>query len=262
MVTAQDLFDIIKRLRGENGCKWDRQQTAETMWKCLAEEVYELEQAILQKDRKNICEELGDTLFQLLFIIEIYAEKKSFTYSDVIEQIAAKMIRRHPHVYGDAVVNSKKELDLQWDRIKAQEKSAPKDGGDNSVLDRIPPGMPGLLRALKVSKAVVKEGFDWDDTGQVLQTVREELDEFEDALENGGIDEKMLEFGDILFTMVNVARSSGFHPETALSKATAKFEGRYRLLEKALREKDLKLDQLSRPQKEELWQNAKKAYDR
>ncbi|MCF6249619.1 MAG: nucleoside triphosphate pyrophosphohydrolase [Desulfobacula sp.] len=267
METLDSLSDIIRTLRGKggsDGCAWDKQQTAQTMWKCLAEEVYELEDAISKQDLINVCEELGDVLFQLVFIIEIFQEKKAFTLSDVIEQVAQKMIRRHPHVYEDAVVTSKEDLDLQWDRIKAREKQekSPDNQQMASVLDRVPRGMPSLLRALKVSKCVVKEGFDWDTIQQVIQTAREEMDEFEAALSSGNQKEAVLEFGDILFSLVNVARFAGFHPETALSESTTKFEGRYRLMEKELNKRDLSLKELPRDQIDSFWEAAKNNYDK
>ena len=260
MNTLKDLFEIVKRLRGDGGCSWDQAQSATTMWRCLAEEVYELEEAIAKKDLPNVREELGDILFQLVFIIEIFQEQKTFSLSDVIEQVAAKMIRRHPHVYGDASVNSKEELNRQWESIKAVEK---KESGEirPSVLDAVPKGMPSLLRALKVSKCVVKEGFDWDSLPEVLDCARSEFDEFEAALAQKDEGQMMMEFGDILFTLVNVARFAGFHPETALAGSTAKFEGRYRLMEDELNRSGRKLKGLSRQQVDALWEAAKKKYD-
>jgi MazG family protein len=259
--SVNPLFEIIRTLRSRNGCAWDREQTALSMWKCLAEEVYELRDAIAENDMANVSEELGDALFQLLFIIEIFSEKKAFSLEDVVAQVAAKMIRRHPHVYEDAVVSTKRELDDQWDAIKRREKPGNKTD-QASVLDRVPNGMPSLLRALKVSKCVVKEGFDWNDTAEVLKTAREELDEFEAALASGSRDEAMMEFGDILFTLVNVARFAGFHPETALAASTSKFEGRYRLMEKKLKQKGKSLKALPRPVIDQLWEEAKSSYDR
>lgn len=261
MESIDRLSTIIRTLRSETGCAWDREQTAQSMWKCLAEEVYELGDAIAKKDMANVCEEIGDVLFQLVFIIEIYSEKESFQLAEVIENVASKMIRRHPHVYSDAVISTAKDLDDQWEAIKSREK-AENGVRQTSVLDRVPRGMPSLLRALKVSKCVVKEGFDWDDTAQVLKTAREELDEFEAALDSGTRDEAMMEFGDILFTLVNVARFAGFHPETALAAATSKFEGRYRLMEKKLIQKGLSLKRLPRQTIDQLWEEAKKSYDK
>ena len=206
METIRPLLDIIQRLRGENGCEWDQKQTPLTMWRCLAEELYELEQAIVNDDTENIVEELGDVLFQVLFILEIYASAGRFDFSRVVETVAEKMIRRHPHVYGTAVVETREALDRQWESIKAMEKEENGESPSLSALDGVPKGMPGLLRALKVSKSAVKAGFEWENLTQVLETAKSEIDEFEAALEKKNQDEAMLEFGDILFSLVNVAR--------------------------------------------------------
>jgi len=258
--TINALFDIVRTLRSENGCAWDKEQTPATMWKCLAEEMYELEEAIAKNDLQNICEELGDVLFQLVFILEIFNEKKIFTFSDVIEQVAKKMIRRHPHVYKNASISTKEELDRQWETIKAQEK---KENNQIrvSALDDIPKGMPSLIRALKVSKSAVKTGFEWDNIQEVLSTVKEEIKEFESALQSGNREEANMEFGDILFTLVNVARFADIHPETALAGSTAKFEGRFRLMENELKKKNVKLADLSKNEKDQFWSLAKKNYE-
>ena len=261
METIDRLFDIIRTLRSENGCAWDRKQTPETMWKCLAEEVYELEEAITKRDLQNICEELGDVLFQLIFVLEIFQERQEFTFSDVIDQVAKKMIRRHPHVYENARISTEQELNQQWEMIKAQEKL---ETGQKrvSILDAVPKGMPSLIRALKVSKCVVKEGFDWDNIHEVLDTVKDEINEFEAALKTGNQNEISMEFGDILFSLVNVARVAKFHPETALAGSTAKFEGRFRLMEIQLNKRKIKLKDLPRDQKDLLWEQAKTSYER
>ncbi len=260
METIDRLFNIIQTLRSENGCAWDKKQTPETMWTCLAEEVYELEEAIVKQDLQNICEELGDVLFQLVFIMEIFQEKGDFTFSNVVGEVAKKMINRHPHVYGDASVSTKEELDRQWDTIKTEEK---KNNSQKrvSALDSVPKGMPSLMRALKVSKSAVKEGFDWDNIHEILDSVKDEIREFESALESGNQDDASMEFGDILFTLVNVARSAQFHPETALARSTAKFEGRFRVMEKELKQKNVKLADLSRSKKDLFWSRAKQSYN-
>ena len=169
------------------------------------------------------------------------------------------MIRRHPHVYADASVSTEQELTLQWEAIKVLEN---KENGQKrlSVLDSVPKGMPSLIRALKVSKCAVKEGFDWDNIHEVLDTVKEEINEFETALKKGDQNEAAMEFGDILFSLVNVARAAEFHPETALSRSTAKFEGRFRLMEKELKENKLNLKNLSKDQKDLLWTRAKQSW--
>jgi len=259
--TLDQLFDIIRTLRSDKGCAWDRKQTPETMWQCLVEEVYELEEAIVKQDLGHICEELGDVLFQLLFILEIFREKQEIDLAEVVDTVARKMIRRHPHVYEDAVISSETELNRQWEAIKAQEKGR-KDLNPASVLDSVPMGMPSLIRALKVSQVVVKEGFDWDHPDEILDTAKNEIREFESALNSKDQDEAIMEFGDILFSLVNVARAARFHPETALARATAKFEGRFRLMEKELKENHLNLQTLSRDEKELLWDRAKRSYQR
>ncbi len=261
METIDRLFDIIRTLRSEGGCAWDQRQTPETMWECLAEETYELEEAIAKHDLPNICEELGDVLFQLLFILEIFQERQEFVFSDIIDQVAKKMIRRHPHVYGNTRISTEQELNRQWETIKAQEKL---EAGRKrvSILDAVPKGMPSLIRALKVSKCVVKEGFDWDNIHEVLDTVKDEINEFEEALKTGNQDEISMEFGDILFSLVNVARVAKFHPETALAGSTAKFEGRFRLMEIQLNKRKIKLKDLPRDQKDLLWKKAKASYER
>ena len=146
METIDKLFSIIRTLRKEEGgCAWDRKQTPETMWKCLVEEVYELQEAIAKQDIENICEELGDVLFQLVFILEIFQEKQTITFADVVDRVAEKMIRRHPHVYEDAKISTETELNCQWEKIKALEKSGNGRTAE-SVLDSVPKGMPSLIR--------------------------------------------------------------------------------------------------------------------
>lgn len=260
METIESLFEIVRTLRAKNGCPWDREQTPATMWKYLVEESYELEEAIAKQDLSNICEELGDVLFQIIFILEIFQEQNAFSFEDVISKVARKMIRRHPHVYKDSIVNSEEELHQQWESIKAEEKS--ENGIKNdSVLDSVPKGMPALIRASKVSKCVVRQGFDWDNIHGVLDTVRDEIDEFEAAIKSGDLKDAGMEFGDILFSLVNVARFAKIYPETALGDSTAKFEGRYRLMESELKKRKVLLKDLSREEIDQLWEAAKKSYD-
>ena len=157
MESLTPVWEVIQTLRGKNGCEWDRNQTPVTMWKCLAEEVYELQEALAKKDRDNTCEEMGDVLFQILFIMAIFHDTGQIPVSRMVDMLVEKMIRRHPHVYGTAKVDTRADLLNQWNRIKTREK-----GGCNrsSAMDEVPKGMPGLLRAMKVSKAAVKKGFE------------------------------------------------------------------------------------------------------
>lgn len=256
METIIPLLEIIRRLRGEGGCAWDRKQTASTMWKCLAEELYELEEAIVKDNEDNIVEELGDVLFQVLFIMEIYAASGRFSFERVVDTVAEKMIRRHPHVYADNRITSEDGLNKQWEAIKAGEKSCSGTPERTSALDNVPGGMPGLLRALKVSKSAVKAGFEWENLEQVLDTAVSEIHEFKAAISKDQ-DDAVLEFGDILFSLVNVARFAGFHPETALYRSTSKFEERFRIMEAAIAKKGLDLKQMPPEEKEMHWQAAK-----
>lgn len=258
MESLAPVLEVIRTLRGKNGCEWDRRQTPVTMWKCLVEEVYELQQALAEQDLENTCEEMGDVLFQIVFIMEIFHDSGQIPMSLLMDTVKEKMIRRHPHVYGDAVVKTRTELLDQWERIKTREKTGV---SRLSAMDDVPKGMPGLVRAMKVSKSAVKKGFDWENIHQVLDTVKSEMAEFESALEQKDEDAIMLEFGDILFSLVNVARFAGFHPETALSRATAKFEGRFRLMEADLAAKKTSLGALSASEKDVFWSRAKKAHE-
>ncbi|MBF0243236.1 MAG: nucleoside triphosphate pyrophosphohydrolase [Desulfamplus sp.] len=257
------LIEIIQKLRGENGCPWDKKQTPETIWKCLAEELYELLAAIQDDDYDEICEELGDVLFQILFIAEIYREKRAFDIKKSIDLIAQKMIRRHPHIYAKTTVNSEEELWANWESIKKGEK-AQKNGANSiskasfsSILDSVPVGMPALMRSYKISERAVRAGFDWKDIDEVILKTSEELEEFKAALITGNKDDIAMEFGDILFTLTNVARLAGVHPEVALTSSISKFEKRFRYMEKVLFERGLSLKDVSRKELESLWDSAK-----
>ena len=256
--SIENLLEIIRTLRGENGCPWDKKQTPETMWKCLAEEVYELLDAIEAEDPSDVCDEMGDVLFQLVFIGELYREKGAFDISEVISRSAEKMIRRHPHVYKNVSINTEEDLLKCWEGIKKQEKE---DAGKKqliSVLDSIPSNMSSFLRSYKISEKAARSGFDWDDTDGVLKKTEEEWKEFTDALAGGNQDEIATEFGDILFTLSNVARFAGIHPETALAKSTDKFEKRFRFMEKELSKRNVTLKELTRQEIDKLWDKSKK----
>jgi MazG family protein len=251
-------LEIIKTLRNpDGGCPWDRQQTPLSMWKCLIEEIYELRDAILEDIPDDISEELGDVLFQLLFISEIYREKEEFDIFDCLKKVSEKMVRRHPHVYGQENISTKKELLEAWESIKKDEKKEAGKAPDESVLDSVPSGMPSLLRCHKVSTCAVKAGFDWDNIDEVLEKVREELEELEQAVQTKNKAAIADELGDVLFTLVNVARFVDIHSETALAGSIDKFERRYRYMEKLIKEQGACLKDLSKKAKEELWDKAK-----
>ena len=256
-------LEIIKTLRNpDGGCPWDRQQTPLSMWKCLVEEIYELRDAILDDISDDISEEIGDVLFQLLFISEIYGERKEFDIFDSIEKVSKKMIRRHPHVYGQEKFSTKKELIETWEAIKKEEKKESGKPVDKSALDSVPSGMPSLMRCHKVSSCAVKKGFDWDNIDEVLEKVKEEFIELEQAIHTKDKTAMADELGDVLFTLVNVARFVGIHSETALAGSIDKFERRYRYMEKLLNNQNAELKDLSKKDKEELWGKAKDIYNK
>lgn len=255
----ESLAEIVRTLRGENGCPWDRKQTPETMWKCLVEEVYELLDAIAKQAPDEVCEEMGDVLFQVVFIAELYREQGYFDLSDAIRSSASKMIRRHPHVYEGLGLSGDDELFRRWDAIKQEEKREAGRQVSPSVLDGVPPGMSGLLRSYKLSEKAVRYGFDWDDMAGVVQKVEEEWKEFGRALETGDRAEIESEFGDILFTLSNVARFAGIHPETALARSIDKFEKRFRHMENRVTAMGTALQSLDREAIDALWEEAKKA---
>ena len=263
MEKLNPVLEIIKTLRNpDGGCPWDREQTPLSMWKYLIEEIYELRDAILEDIPEDISEELGDVLFQLLFISEIYSERKEFDIFDCLKKVSEKMIRRHPHVYGKEKINTKKELVEIWEAIKKEEKKEAGKALDESVLDSVPSGMPSLLRCHKVSSCAVKAGFDWDNIDEVLEKVREEFAELEQAIHAKDKTAMADELGDVLFTLVNVARFVDIHSETALAGSIDKFERRYRHMEKLLKEQNACLKDLSKIDKEELWGKAKDIYDK
>lgn len=219
------LTEIITRLRQPDGCPWDRKQTVNTFRPYLVEELHELLEAIDLDDRPLIKEELGDLLFQVIFLSNLYEEQGSFTLGEVIDTISAKMIRRHPHVFGDTKVDSEKELRRNWNLVKTEENAA-RGKKDRSIF-AFPRSLPALNRAQRVSDRAVSSGFEWPDLNAVFTKLEEEFAELKEAASNGNRHEIEEEIGDLLFTMVNIARKSGFDAETTLQKATDKFINRF-----------------------------------
>lgn len=256
----QDLMDLVARLRGDQGCPWDRKQTPESIRTYLVEEMFELIDTIDSGSPESIREELGDVLFQLVFLARLFEEKGRFDLPEAIRRNTTKMIRRHPHVFGDAHVSGTEEVRKRWGEIKKTEKPRL---GDASILDSVPAKLPALMRAYRISERAAGAGFDWEDIHGVMDKVDEELIEFKEVLANGGSNKTdrtslKLEFGDILFTLVNVARFASIHPETALAGSTRKFEERFRQMEKKAAEQNKPIDAVPREELESFWQEAKK----
>ena len=251
---CSSVFDLIKTLRGENGCPWDRKQTSDSMMVYLLNEAYELQDAIKSGDPSNILDEAGDVLFQLLFIIAVYTEKKSFDFADVINNNLEKMKRRHPHVFGNIKADTAEKVLENWGKIKEKER----EGSFKSIIDSVSAGMPSLGRAYLISEKVGKAGFDWDDMAGVKEKVTEEWAELNEALKENNPENIALEFGDLLFTLANVARFAGIHPEAALASSVNKFEKRYKHMEKTIFESGKELISISRQDIDMLWEQAKK----
>jgi tRNA threonylcarbamoyl adenosine modification protein (Sua5/YciO/YrdC/YwlC family) len=223
--TFQDLLDIMQKLRSPRGCPWDREQNFNSLLPYLLEESYEYIDAVQNGNTKLMAEELGDVFLQVVFHAQIAKEEGKFTIDDVIKAICEKMVRRHPHVFGSENLGTSAEVLKKWEEIKDSEKEeVPK-----SAMDKVPRSMVALSRAQELSRRAAKVGFDWNDSKPVLDKVKEEIEEFE--LEKNGSLEAEEEFGDILFALVNLARHKGINAETALARANAKFEKRFRQVE-------------------------------
>jgi len=258
------LIRLIETLRGENGCPWDKKQTTRSMALYLVEELYELLDAMEKGVPDDVCEELGDVLFHIFFIARLFEEAGNFNIEDVASRNIQKMTRRHPHVFGSAPLESAEEVKRQWHAIKTNEKKSVPDG---SLLDSLPSKLPALMRAYRISERVAKAGFDWNDMQGVLTKVEEEFSELKSAIQadgDTGLNQRnvSLELGDLFFTLVNVARFSHIHPETALADATRKFEARYRELERLLAAADKTLASLSPEETDLFWEKAKRKSDR
>lgn len=253
------LISLVAALRGENGCPWDRKQTAKSMAVYLLEETHELIEAIHKGDAEAICEELGDVLFHVFFVAHLFQERGAFDIQDVVSRNHSKMIRRHPHVFGDKSLQTAEEVKIQWQEIKKSEKASLPPG---SVLESVPPGLPGLMRAYRISERAASHGFDWQNLPGVLAKAEEEWDELKCELEKEGLPENnrkavSMELGDLLFTLVNVARFARVHPETAIAEAILKFKTRFEYMEATIRDSHRALTDVSQEEKDLIWEKAK-----
>lgn len=248
-----ELLTMMARLRGDGGCPWDREQTRETLRPFLVEETYEVLDALDANDPTHLREELGDLLFQVVFHAEIARERGEFSMADLLEALITKMTRRHPHVFGDRPVSSAAEALAQWEAIKGAEKS----GSARSALAGVSRALPALHRAQRVQHKAARVGFDWPDAAAALEKVREELAEVVDALRQGGGAALRDELGDLLFSVVNVARLAGVDPEGALQATVDRFSRRFASMEEAARDEGRELAGLSLAELDELWTRAK-----
>jgi tetrapyrrole methylase family protein/MazG family protein len=231
------LVDVVAQLRGPNGCPWDREQTLESLKPYLIEEAYELIDTIESGDVAHHREELGDVLLQVVLQAEIRRESGDFDFEDVAESIAEKLVRRHPHVFGDVSVSDSEDVVRRWEAIKLEERKAKggaEDGGVASALEGIPRHLPALHKAQRMQQRASKVGFDWEDASGALAKVEEEIEEIREAIASGEQDEIRDEFGDIVFALVNVARFLGVHAEGALDRTNRKFSRRFREVERRI----------------------------
>jgi len=245
--------EVMARLRDkENGCPWDIEQSFETIVTYTIEEAYEVAEAIANNDMDELRDELGDLLLQVIFHAQMANEKDAFSLDDVANSLVEKMVRRHPHVFGDASVEGADAQTLAWEAQKATERAA--KGGKVSVLDGVALGLPALLRAQKLQKRAARVGFDWPDTAPVLDKLIEEAEEIREAHASGSRDHTAEEIGDFLFAAVNLARHMGVNAEEALRAANKKFSSRFNAVES---EAGDALPNMSLDEMEALWQKAK-----
>lgn len=249
------LCRLVDTLRGENGCPWDKKQTPETVSIYLIEEVFELADAVETGNAERIREELGDVLFHIVFIARMFREREEFDLAGVAQTITEKMIRRHPHVFGDQKIDTSDEVIQNWHKIKRDEnKSFP----PQSLLDSVPAKLPALMRAYRISDRVAKGGCDWGDMTADLQGVDAGLDELKAAIKNQ--DNRLIsrKYGDLLLTLVNVARRAQIHPESALAAAVKNLELQFKKVEGRVRESQREFEEISREEKKEIWQKVQK----
>lgn len=265
----EDLKEIMRRLRApDGGCPWDRKQDFKSISPYTIEEAYEVVDAIDKGDKTELCDELGDLLFQVIYHAEMAREEDSFAFDDVVNAICSKLIRRHPHVFGEESLTSDDEIKEMWERVKQQEKAAKSNSLQGSLLQDVPVALPGLSRAVKLQKQAAKVGFDWPSATPVLEKLYEEIDELKEVLAEatsiGDLEETddlraraMDEFGDILFVMANLSRHLRIDPEAALRQTNKKFCRRFHYIEEQLTSSGIKLEAASLEDMEALWDEAK-----
>jgi tetrapyrrole methylase family protein/MazG family protein len=246
-----EFVELIATLRGPDGCPWDREQSHRSIAKNMVEEAYEAVHAIETDDVAEIRDELGDVLLQVMLHSQIAADDGEFTVDDVIAAISAKIIRRHPHVFGEQSAADAAEGLARWESIKAEERAAKAQG----LLDTVPHALPALMLAQTISRKAVSAGFEWETLDGVWAKVHEELDELKST--EPGSREAADEIGDVLFTIVNLARKQGIDAETALRGTCDKFRGRWSAMEKAAAEQGTEVAKLTLEEQEALWQRAK-----
>ncbi len=261
----EKLVALQARLRAPNGCPWDREQTHASLRTYLLEEAYEVLEALESGNDAKFAEEMGDLLLQIVFHSQIAQEEERFTVADVIREVHDKMVRRHPHVFGEVKAGSAKEVLRNWEQLKAEERKATKgedeetDGQPASLLDGVPKNAPAILEAFQLTRRAARIGFDWEDAAGILDKWREESAELGHALQMKNAEQIEEEIGDLLFVAVNLARFLQVDPELALKKANRKFSARFRAMERIAAKRRTPLADMPRQDLERLWEAAKRA---
>ncbi|MDR0368457.1 MAG: nucleoside triphosphate pyrophosphohydrolase [Bacteroidales bacterium] len=243
------LLHIMEELREK--CPWDRKQTIESLRYLTIEETYELSDAILDNDMDEIRKELGDILLHVVFYAQIAKEKQAFDFPDVINSLCEKLIKRHPHVFGEIKVNDEEDVKVNWEKIKLSE-------GKKSVLGGVPQSLPAMVKAFRIQEKVHGVNFDWEKSSQVLDKVKEEISEFEEAAQQNDPKKMEEEFGDVLFSMINYARFLNINPEDALEKTNRKFIRRFQKMEELILEAGATLSEMNLAAMDVYWEQAKK----
>jgi MazG family protein len=249
-----ELFNVIRTLRSENGCPWDLKQTPESFHPYILEEYHEMVQALNRGDERGMVDEAGDLTFLVVLVAYMFEQQGFTTVEEIIRTAISKMVRRHPHVFGETQVKDDQEVIDNWNKIKASEKTVLER---TSHLDGIPRTLPALSRSQRLTKRAGTVGFDWSDPKDVFPKVYEELEELKQSIELGSPDKILEEFGDLFFVMVNAARLFNVNAEAALNKTTDKFESRFRYIEAALRERGKSLEDADLTEMDALWDEAK-----
>ena len=247
-----DLCAVMKILRGEGGCPWDREQTHESIRKNFIEETYEVAEAIDTKDKKLLCEELGDVLLQVVFHTEMETEVGGFDIGDVTTGIVKKLIYRHPHVFGTVEADTTQKVEQNWEQLKLKEK-----GGNKTVLEGVPSSLPSIVKAHRIQDKARNVGFDWEERTQVWDKVQEEFNELKAEIEQMDADRMEAEFGDLFFSLINAARLYKINPDNALERTNQKFIRRFNYLEQETIQKGRSLKEMSLEEMDQLWNEAK-----
>jgi MazG family protein len=253
----QELVDLMARLRAPDGCPWDREQSFDTIKPYTLEETYEVLDAIDRRDWRDLSAELGDLMLQVVFYAQMASEENLFRIEDSLDAINEKLVRRHPHVFGDEHAATGEHVKKRWDEIKAAEKAERGESGE-TLLGGIPRNLPALVEAQQIASRAAGAGFDWDNIDQVIDKLHEELNEFQEARRGAAREELEDELGDMLFVLVNIARFAKIDPEQALRKTNAKFRQRFGHVERRLAERGKKVTESTISEMEELWQEAKR----